>query len=317
MATVARISISPVKGLALVEVEEGELELTGGRANRRFHIVDADGRRYNQLRNGALVQIRQELEGERLALRFPDGPVAAGEISLGEAVPTDFYGRPVEGRFVEGRGSQALSEFAGRPLSLVQSAPGAAVDRTRGHVSLVSRASLEELGRQGGEQDAADGRRFRMLFELDGCAPHDEDAWVKRHVRIGEALVRVRGDVGRCAITTQNPDTGVPDSDTLRTIKAYRSETANEKGKNHLPFGVYGEVVEPGKVTLGDTVDVVELSLLEQTAEAFGMVGASSFVVDEAEVEPVRAGGDSATTRLTFEADHLEQRVIRFAAGRS
>jgi hypothetical protein len=266
MPTVARISVSPVKGLALVEVDEVALELTGARANRRFHIVDADGRRYNQLRNGALVQIRQQLEGERLVLRFPDGTVADGEIRVGEAVTTDFYGRPVEGRIVEGPWSQALSEFAGRPLTLVQSAPGAAVDRTRGHVSLVSRASLEELGRQGGQQDAADGRRFRMLFELDGCAPHDEDAWVKRHVRIGEALVRLRGDVGRCAITTQNPDTGVPDFDTLRTIKAYRSETANEKGKNHLPFGVYGEVVEPGKVTLGDTVEVVELSLLEQTA---------------------------------------------------
>ena len=266
MPTVARISISPVKGLALVEVDEVELELTGARANRRFHIVDADGRRYNQLRNGALVQIRQELDGERLALRFPDGTVADGEIGLGETVTTDFYGRPVEGRIVEGPWSQALSEFAGRPLTLVQSAPGAAVDRTRGHVSFVSRASLEELGRQGGQQDAVDGRRFRMLFELDGCAPHDEDAWVKRHVRVGEALVRVRGDVGRCAITTQNPDTGVPDSDTLRTIKAYRSETANEKGKNHLPFGVYGEVIEPGKVSLGDTVEVVELSLLEQTA---------------------------------------------------
>ena len=105
-----------------------------------------------------------------------------------------------------------------------------------------------------------------MLFELDGCDAHEEDEWVKRHVRIGEALVRVRGDVGRCAITTQNPDTGVPDFDTLRTLKAYRVETANEKGKKHLPFGVYGEVIEPGRVALGDAAEVVELSLLGRTA---------------------------------------------------
>jgi hypothetical protein len=266
MPTVARISISPVKGLALVEVDEVELELTGVRDNRRFHIVDAGGRRYNQLRNGALVQIRQQLDGDCLALRFPDGTVAEGRIGLGESITTDFYGRPVEGRVVEGPWSEALSDFAARPLTLVQSAPGAAVDRTRGQVSLVSRASLEALGRQGGRHAAADGRRFRMLFELDGCAPHDEDTWVTRHARIGAALVRLRGDVGRCAITTQNPETGVPDFDTLRTIRAYRPETANEKGKNHLPFGVYGDVVEPGKVTLGDTVEVVELSLLEQSA---------------------------------------------------
>jgi uncharacterized protein YcbX len=105
-----------------------------------------------------------------------------------------------------------------------------------------------------------------MLFEVDGCEPHEEDTWAKRHVRIGEALVHLRGDVGRCAITTQNPDTGVPDFDTLRTLKAYRPETANEKGKKHLPFGVFGEVIEPGNVAVGDPVEVVETGLLEQTA---------------------------------------------------
>ena len=268
MPTVSRISISPVKGLALVHPEHVLLEHAGVLENRRFHIVDADGRRYNQLRKGKLVQIKQEYDAaaERLALHLPDGTTADGRISLGLEVTTDFYGRPVDGRFVEGPWTVALSRWAGRPLRLVQSAPGAAVDRRGGHVSMVSRASLEELGRQGRQDGAVDGRRFRMLFELDGCASHEEDTWIKRHVRIGEALVRLRGDVGRCAITTQNPDTGVPDFDSLRTLAAYRPETANEAGKKHIPFGVYGEVVEPGKVALGDSVEVVELSLLEQTA---------------------------------------------------
>jgi uncharacterized protein YcbX len=251
--SVARISIAPVKGLALVHPAEVFLERTGVRENRRFHIVDADGRRYNQLRNGALVEIRAEYDGERLAFHFPDGATAEGEITFGDEVTTDFYGRPVDGHVVDGPWSEALSRWAGRPLRLVQSAPGAAVDRGRGHVSMVSRASLEELGRQGGHDGPVDGRRFRMLFELDGCDPHEEDRWIKRHVRVGDALVRLRGDVG-CAITTQNPETGVPDFDTLRTLKAYRPETANEKGKKHLPFGVYGEVVEPGRVAVGAPV---------------------------------------------------------------
>ena len=255
MPTVARISISPVKGLALVERDEVLLGRAGVEQNRRFHVVDADGRRYNQLRNGTLVQIRQEYDGNRLTLHFPDGTKAEDEIALGEEIATDFYGRRVEGRVVEGPWSEAFSHWAGRPLKLVQSAPGAAVDRGRGHASMVSRASLEELGRQGGHNGAVDGRRFRMLFELDGCAPHEEDEWVKRTVRIGEALVRIRGDVGRCAITTQNPDSGAPDFDTLRTIKTYRPETTNEKGKKHLAFGIYGEVLEPGRVAVGDEVD--------------------------------------------------------------
>ena len=256
MPVVSLISIAPVKGLGLVHPQEVSLEDVGVRDNRCFYLIDADERRYGQLRNGRLVQIEQEYDGKRLALRFPDGSVAEGVVAVGDdRVTSDFYGRPVDAQVVEGPWSDALSRWAGRPLRLVQPAPGAAIDRARGHVSLVSTASLDELARQGGQDGRVDGRRFRMLFELDGCEPHEEDGWIDRHVRIGTALVRLRGEVGRCAITTQNPETGVPDFDTLRTIAGYRPTTADEAGKKHLPFGVYGEVVEPGKVALGDPVE--------------------------------------------------------------
>ena len=101
-----------------------------------------------------------------------------------------------------------------------------------------------------------------MLFHVDGLEPHGEDAWLRRRFRIGEALVRFRGIVGRCAITTQNPDTGIPDFNTLRFLNEYRGLTA----KRELPFGVYGEVLEPGRVRVGDTVEPLELSFLDATA---------------------------------------------------
>jgi quercetin dioxygenase-like cupin family protein len=47
------------------------------------------------------------------------------------------------------------------------------------------------------------------------------------------------------------------------------------------------------------------------------MAAVSMFVVDEADVDAVREDGDTASTRLTFETEPLEQRVIRFAPGRS
>jgi mannose-6-phosphate isomerase-like protein (cupin superfamily) len=47
------------------------------------------------------------------------------------------------------------------------------------------------------------------------------------------------------------------------------------------------------------------------------MSAVSNFVVDEADVEPLREDGDTASQRLTFEAEHLQQRVIRFGPGRS
>jgi hypothetical protein len=212
------------------------------------------------LRNGALVQIRPEYDAdaERLTLRFPDGTVADGGVSLGDEVTTDFYGRPVVGNFVEGPWSVALSEWATQPLRLVQSPPGQAVDRGGGRVSLISTASLFDLARNGDQPEPVDGRRFRMLFEVDGCDPHEEDGWIDRRIQIGEATIEIRGEVGRCAITTQNPDTGEPDFDTLRTISSYRGFTENEEGKRHIPFGVYGEVLEPGRVSIGDAVHAAD-----------------------------------------------------------
>jgi mannose-6-phosphate isomerase-like protein (cupin superfamily) len=48
---------------------------------------------------------------------------------------------------------------------------------------------------------------------------------------------------------------------------------------------------------------------------------ATTFVIEEAEIEPARADGDTGSVRVTFDAsngcDRLEQRVIRFAPGRS
>jgi mannose-6-phosphate isomerase-like protein (cupin superfamily) len=51
------------------------------------------------------------------------------------------------------------------------------------------------------------------------------------------------------------------------------------------------------------------------------MAAASTFVVDEADVEPLQQEGDTASVRVTFDAsngcERLVQRVIRFGAGRS
>ena len=122
--------------------------------------------------------------------------------------------------------------------------PGAGCDVHVG--TLVSRASCERLGDELGAE--VDGRRFRMLFELDGTGAHEEDTWER--VRIGEAIVRVAGPVPRCAVTTQDPDTGVRTLDTLAGIKSYRGL---RDGKQ-LDFGVYFDVVEPGRVRGGDAV---------------------------------------------------------------
>lgn len=255
MPTVSWLSVAPVKGLALTQRDELMLESFGALENRRFHLLDDGGRFVNGLtrleRSLFPVVSRWEPEADTLSLKFPDGSVVDGSVELGEAVSTRFYDRDEPGRIVHGPWAQAVSDYAGRELRLARTdVPGRAVDRVDGSVSIVSDESVDELARQAGV-DAADARRFRMLVGVRGGEPHLEDTWVGRNVRIGDAVVRVNEQVARCAITTKNPDTGARDLDTLRVIKAYRG-TRSEK---HLDFGVYGEIVTPGLVRVGDPVE--------------------------------------------------------------
>jgi uncharacterized protein YcbX len=254
--TVSQLSVAPVKGMALLHPDAVDVESFGVADDRRFFLVDDDGRRYGLLRDGslALVVPAYDAEEETLALRFPDGTVVAGPVELDGAVAIDFYGvRDVAARTVVGPWSQAVSDYVGRSVRLVKTdAPGQGVDRDLGPVTMLSDASLDELGRRAG-RNAVDGRRFRMLIGIAGCEPHEEDGWLGRDVRVGDAVVHVSEQVARCAITTQNPDTGVPDFDTLREIKNYRGSRV-EDGK-HIDFGVFGHVVRPGRVRVGDPVE--------------------------------------------------------------
>jgi uncharacterized protein YcbX len=248
---VARLAIAPVKGLALVHPDEVVLGRRGVPGDRRFYLVDPSGRLVNNKTCGELLQVHPEVDGNEgmLTLRFPGGVSVAGEVETGESVETSFYGRPVRGRLVEGPWSDALSEHARRPLRLVRTDDsGAGIDRVH-VVSLVSDGSLRAVAREGGAE-GVDGRRFRMTIELEGCEEHEEDRWIGGEVRVGDTLLRITRPVGRCVVTTRNPDSGVSDFDTLGVLAGYRTL---REGKS-FGCGVCGDVLVEGTVRVGDAL---------------------------------------------------------------
>ena len=251
---VAGLALTPVKGTRLRAVDSIELERSGVRLNRRFFLIDESGRMVNAKNLGELnTVVSTYSEPERqLRLELPGGEVVEAEVRLGDDVPTRFYSRAALARLVEGPWSPALSELVGRPVRLVEADEQGAVDRgARGAVSLISAASVRRLAEEGGCDDV-DSRRFRMLIEVDGLEAHAEDAWVGSAVRLGsEARVRFEGHVGRCLITSRDPVTGVVDLPTLDILREYRGDLETTEP---LPFGIYGRVLEPGTVRVGDAV---------------------------------------------------------------
>jgi uncharacterized protein YcbX len=253
--TLTRLSVTPVKALRLSHPEEAELTAGGIPTDRRFYLIDEQGGLFDASDLGGLMQIlpAYDPDTERLRLTFPDGSVAEDAADrLGGSVTTDFFGRMVQGHLVDGPFDAALSAFAARPVRLARVTRDG--DGQDVHpLTLVSSESVRDLGSRGDRSDL-DSRRFRINLEFAGGEPYEEDSWDGDLVRVGDATIKVRGQIPRCIVTTLAPESGEKDFKTLNMIARFRPRIG---GRGGLPFGMYAEVVEAGRVRIGDPVEPV------------------------------------------------------------
>jgi uncharacterized protein len=107
-------------------------------------------------------------------------------------------------------------------------------------LSLITTAGIADLGGLMGYE--LDVQRFRpnLLVESD----EREDAWVGRVLSVGGMTMRVDQRDERCVIITIDPVTRERDPAVLRTLASERD----------VCIGVYGSVVRPGTVAIGDPV---------------------------------------------------------------
>src|SRR3954447_10071643 len=257
MPVLTWIAMTPVKGLRLHHVDAAQLGFEGLDGDRAFFLVGEDGRMVSGTRLGALVAVvpQHDAATGTLSLRFPDEHLVAGEVALGPPERVEFYDQTLDAKPVGGDFSAALCDHCGRVLPLFAAPPQrGGVDRGRdGAATLLGTGSLEPLRDAAAVDDPVDPRRFRMTFGVDGLEPHEEDGWIGHEVRVGGSLLRVEGNVGRCAFTTRHADTGVVDFMTLHVLKEYRDTVPTTEP---LPFGVHARVLEPGPVRVGDPVQL-------------------------------------------------------------
>ena len=253
VARVRAIYLSPVKSLGLESTERTTVTPGGIPGDRAFVVLDERDEVATLRRYGQLAKARSHFDPGtgRLALTMPDGRVVDGTVNGGAPTTVVMFGRDLTGTVVDGPWADALSELTGTPMRLMRvREDGAGQDAYP--LSLLSRESLQELADRSGLDQAPDPRRFRNTLLIEGVPPHGEDAWVNREVRAGGAVLRVAERDARCSLTTRNPDSGARDLDTLRMIAAYRPPVDNE-----VCFGVYADVVEPGVVSVGDSVEPI------------------------------------------------------------
>ena len=114
-------------------------------------------------------------------------------------------------------------------------------------VNLVSTQTLAWLGGEVGED--LDARRFRpnLLVEAAGDEPFQEESWVGRVLQIGGCRVRLDLRDNRCVMVNVDPVTSERNPAVLRTLARRRDAC----------LAVYGSVVQPGRVAVGDPVALV------------------------------------------------------------
>lgn len=239
------------------EVQVGPIGILG---DRRFLLVDPSSRLVAGKRLGPLATVVPKVghDPETLSLRLPDGSVTSAAVEPGRPVKAILYGEERPAHELDGPFSAWLSEWAGQPLRLLRmDEEGGGIDRLPegGGFTIISRGSLRALAEAAGLDEPLDPRRFRMSAVVDGTGPYREEGWLGHRVRLGEVVVALHGNVGRCAVTTHDPDTGRRSLDTLQLLAETRSDVPTTEA---LPFGVWGTVLEPGLIRVGDEVTVFD-----------------------------------------------------------
>lgn len=253
MPVVAGFNITPVKSTALQQPDAIELRAEGTVGDRRFICARSTGERVTGISKASLMPIRSRWDAgeDQLELVLGDRRVEASARGNGERIEVHLFDRAVPARHVDDAFDAFVREVAGDDTLSLWRVDEPEYGGGANRVSVVSRASVADVGGHTGDE-ALDPRRFRMLIEIDGVEPFEEDAWQGGRVRFGEAIVRMGDRMPRCVMTTLDPDSGVQNAPVLQALAEYR------KVGTELLLGVYGDVEHPGVIRIGDPVDVLD-----------------------------------------------------------
>ncbi|MGE3774323.1 MAG: MOSC domain-containing protein [Gammaproteobacteria bacterium] len=259
---VASIGRVYVKATRFQDPDSVVVDADGIRHDRAFALVEADDKFVNSDQHRVFLPLSFDYDAtaDRLTLDLPDGRRLEGPAApTGRRFAIDHFGlRTIDVAEVDGPWRAALSEFAGRPIGLVRClSEGRALDVFP--ITLLTTGSLARLARELG--DSVDAPRFRAGFVIEHPDAHAEDDWDGRSLKIGDAVLRVRTSVPRCAIPGFNPATGERDKDVMKSLMRYRDKVGLPDGM--MPgyatpgFASYAEVLRPGRVRVGDGVELL------------------------------------------------------------
>ncbi len=270
-ASVVRVDIYPVKGGRGISRTRASVEARGLVGDRRWMVVDSNGRFLTQREMPALARLvgeetadglTLEHDGSRHHAAIPDGGtrlvVQVWKSTVDAASAGDDTGRylsqclgtPVHLVYMDEAATRTASaEWAGddAPVSFADGFP----------VLIATRASLDDLNARmavNGEP-ALSMERFRPNVVIEGTKAWEDDAWTR--IRIGTVVFEINKPCVRCVVTTTDQETGDrPSDEPLRTLATFRR--SKDRRAAGVLFGWNAVPRTTGDIAVGDEVEVLE-----------------------------------------------------------
>ena len=264
---VKRLLIYPVKGCAGQPCESVEVQARGLAWDRRWMLVDGEGRFLSQRQLPALALIQARVVGEELVLSHPGFDAQAvlptTPPSSAPRVRVTIWRDECEAVRLPDAGRWA-SEVLGRRCELVfmpadvrrpvnpafASSPGQIVGFADAFpILLVGEASLADLNTR--LDVPVPVERFRPNLIVSTPVAFAEDGWGE--LEVGSARLCGVKASDRCTVTTVDQRTGEPRGpEPIRTLAGYR-----RFGGGKVFFGQNLTVHRPGQIHVGDRVHVL------------------------------------------------------------
>ena len=244
---VTQLWLYPIKSCAGLRLDEAVLDERGLQNDRRWMLVDEQGKVVTQREVPRLALVQPDLSPDTLTLSAPRMPVLQlppGE--AGEPRQVDLWGDEMEVLSVPGA-KPWFTQYAGRELDLVYQ-PDSALrplyhpelrlcppETTGRHLTfvdgnplhIVSEESVADLNTR--LESPVEASRFRANIVVAGAKPYAEDSW--ETISIGNISFDLYETCKRCVLLNIDPNTATVAKEPLATLASYRREGG------HVVFG--------------------------------------------------------------------------------
>ena len=230
VGTLSQLWVYPVKSAAGVRLESSKVALRGLEHDRRWMVIDSNGRLVTQRERPELALLKPSFAGDHLKLETNGMPVLELPLhpKVGETLTVMMWKEPMQASLIAGATDWFSTLLGGAyrlvymPESTLRSSP----DHAPSPVSfvdgnpflLISEASLADLNER--LATPVDVRHFRPNLVVSGYEAFAEDSWDA--VQIGALRLRRTGPSVRCMLINVDPDVGVRRKEPLRTLARYR-----------------------------------------------------------------------------------------------